>query len=85
MAAFANQLHGFVGAPVVDRTGLTGTYDFSLPKLGQNPPVANVGMAALDTGPNDEWDFQSLGLKLEPIAIPVEMVVVTHIDKPDVN
>ncbi|MFT4114672.1 TIGR03435 family protein [Silvibacterium sp.] len=78
MAAFANQLYGFVGAAVVDRTGLTGAYDFSLPKLLE-------GAQAAEASPNDVWDFQKLGLKLEPITIPVQTVVVTHIDKPDAN
>jgi uncharacterized protein (TIGR03435 family) len=73
-------------APVVDRTGLAGTYDFalnaaSLPDLtaaGSDPPVSD--------GPSLFPAIQQqLGLKLVAAKVPVEYVVVDHIERPTAN
>jgi uncharacterized protein (TIGR03435 family) len=57
--------------PVIDRTGLTGNYDFTLdwPKpLGY---LSQDGQATLKTNLNTE-----LGLELVPTNLPVEMLIV---------
>lgn len=84
MRQFADFLAGPVQRPVVDRTGLTGKYDFVLeftpylPADAQTtrPNVTSVLMAAL-TG--------ELGLKLEPQKEMVEVMVVDHVEKPSEN
>ena len=70
--ALAAQLSRF-GAPVEDRTGLTGIYDFSLVRLSTN------------SDPSVDWDIAALGLKLIPIKIPTENIVVDHIEHPSPN
>ena len=62
---FADRLANQLGSPVVDKTGLTGTYDFVLnfaPEPGQGfapglppppPPGAGVGGGAAVAGPGD--------------------------------
>lgn len=62
---------------VVDKTGLTGTFDFDLPKRPVEPTVAG----APDI-PDEVFDVRSLGLRLKTIRSPVETWVIDHIDKP---
>ena len=75
-----------VGRPVVDKTGLTGAYNFSLEfAFDQGVDAA----ATNDSGPARPTIFtalqEQLGLKLEPARGPVEMLVVDHIERPPEN
>ena len=81
MKLLASALQGSVGDPVVDATGLTGLFDFTLD-------------FTLDESksPDREWGqtpFEAvqrqLGLKLEARKGPVEVVVIDHIEKPSGN
>jgi uncharacterized protein (TIGR03435 family) len=69
------------GRPVVDKTGLTGKYDFTL----QYTPT---GQAATDES-NKPSIFtaleEQLGLKLVPTKQPVEVLVVDSIEQPTEN
>lgn len=69
-----------LGREVVDRTGLTGTYDIELhwtPDQDQGQPDAGPTLpAALK---------EQLGLKLEATKGPVTVYVVDHAEKPEVN
>jgi uncharacterized protein (TIGR03435 family) len=74
--------------PVVDKTGLSATYDFKLSFRPQLPPDAST------EGQSPELDslpsiFQAvrdqLGLELEPQKGPVETLVIDHIEKPSEN
>ncbi len=74
---------GFLDRPVVDQTGLTGTYDL---KLTYTPRTrANDA----DPDPSDinilEAVQKQLGLKLEPQKAMVDVLVVDHIEKPGEN
>jgi uncharacterized protein (TIGR03435 family) len=60
-----------VGAPVIDRTGLTGSYDFSL----KWEPGEEI------SGPLQ----QQLGLKLEAQKIPVESLLIVSAERPAEN
>lgn len=70
--SLASELSMF-GAPVEDRTGLTGNYDFSLLRLSTNHD------------PSVDWDVAALGLKLRPIKVPTENIVIDHIEHPSPN
>ncbi len=76
--------------PVIDETGLTGTFDVHL-RWAREPEPSSPGAAvpALSADPRAPSIFdaveEQLGLKLEPGRGPVEYVVVDHVEKPDAN
>ena len=72
------------GRLVVDKTGLTGKYDFTLkwtPDMGQgaDPPGADAG-PTLFTALQEE-----LGLRLQPTKAPVDVIVIDHVELPSRN
>jgi uncharacterized protein (TIGR03435 family) len=80
LASLAYSLAGPAGAPIFDRTGLEGQYDFTLEfaaqqGTGDNETLPDI-FAALQ---------QQLGLKLEPIKAPIEMLVIDRAEKPSEN
>jgi len=81
MADLANMLRGVGERDVVDRTGLSGTYDF---KLEYAPD--SVRSAAADPTQLRPDVFtalqEQLGLKLESQRGPVEYVVIERIERP---
>jgi len=77
----SNQLH----RPVVDKTGLTGKYDFDLHWTPDS-------LSAAETAPSDASGpdiftalQEQLGLKLNPAKGPVETLVIDHIEPPTPN
>jgi uncharacterized protein (TIGR03435 family) len=88
MAALATRLSAIVGRPVIDRTGLTGRFDFKL----QWEPDTPVQMRSPDGpvadsehGPSIFTAVQQLGLKLENQKAPVEIMVIDSVEKPSAN
>jgi uncharacterized protein (TIGR03435 family) len=82
---------GNLGRPVVDQTGLTGTYDWYFEFLPELPPGLPAG-AELPGRPADasgpsfsEGLHKQLGIKLVPFLGPYDYVVVDHIDRPTAN
>ncbi|HEX4138277.1 MAG TPA: TIGR03435 family protein [Bryobacteraceae bacterium] len=86
MSLLAKYVSNPAGRVVVDRTGLSDSYDFTLTWMPE--PVTGPGA----TTPTDS-DLPSifsalqeqLGLKLEPIRGPVEDLVIDHVEKADAN
>jgi uncharacterized protein (TIGR03435 family) len=77
MSQLASVVANFVPRPVVDRTGLPGTYSFSMRFAHTTEDFDNPDVAtALQ---------EQLGLKLESSSTNLEMVVIDHIEKPDPN
>jgi uncharacterized protein (TIGR03435 family) len=86
-----------LGRTVVDRTGLTGNYDFSLqwtPDEGQpsafKEPVGGQGPGSTPPPDSSEPSIftaiqEQLGLKLESQKGPVEILVIDHAEKPSAN
>jgi uncharacterized protein (TIGR03435 family) len=74
---------GDLGRPVVDHTGLTGTYDFVM----DYTPDPRPSYATIDSdGPGfQEALKQQLGLKLEAQRAQVEFLVLDHVERPDAN
>jgi bla regulator protein blaR1 len=65
------------GRMVLDQTGLTGKYDFTLKSA--------TGLDATD-GPSLFTAMEEqLGLKLVSMKAPVEVIVVDHVERPDAN
>jgi uncharacterized protein (TIGR03435 family) len=69
MEGFANSLSRQLKQVVVDRTGISGSYEIA---LSYGPD---------DTGPSIFTAIQPLGLRLESAKVPVEVLVIDHIDK----
>ena len=71
---------------VVDRTGLTGKYDFTLRWSRDEPPPADGSAAAEAVGPSIFTAVQEqLGLKLEPIKVATKILVVDSVERPSGN
>ncbi len=74
--------------PVVDMTGLTKNYDFTLTFLPQLPPnfnTENLPPELLNRPSLFDALKQQLGLKLEPTKGPVEYYVIDHVERPAGN
>ena len=75
-----------VDRAVLDQTGLSGTFDFSLeytPLLNGQPPE---GFPADMTGPTFlEALKEQLGLKLVSQTGPVDVLVLDHVEEPSPN
>jgi bla regulator protein blaR1 len=89
----AQTLSQMVGRPILDRTGLSGKYDFELTWTPDQSSATNaVGgvappLAVADSDrPNIFTALQEqLGLKLDPSRAPVTVIVVDHIETPSAN
>ncbi len=96
MTSFAEVLGRFNDKPVVDRTGLTGNYDFDLTftpedylamlirsaiAAGITMPPEALRMLSGSSGDSLVNALERLGLKLENRKAPLEMLVIDHIDK----
>jgi uncharacterized protein (TIGR03435 family) len=90
-------LSPLVGRTILDKTGLIGSYDYTLKwtpddtpppppggPLGGPPPGGDPPPDA--NGPSLFTAIQEqLGLKLEPQKGPVDVIVIDHIEQPSAN
>jgi uncharacterized protein (TIGR03435 family) len=82
--ALAATLSGETGRTVVDKTGLTASYDFTLTWASDDQPTAADADTA--SGPTIFTALQEqLGLKLESSKGPVEVLVIDSVEKPGEN
>ncbi len=80
MAQLAERLSGNgAGRPVMDKTGLDGTYSYKLDWINGTPGVDAAAPSLF--GALEE----QLGLKLEPTKGLSEMIVIDHAEKPSAN
>jgi uncharacterized protein (TIGR03435 family) len=97
MSQLAGILQNNTGRIVIDRTGLTGAYDFDL-EFTPDPGLAGAGPGGglpgqpENRGPVDPDGLsiftaiqEQLGLKLESTRAPVEVLVIDSADKPSEN
>jgi uncharacterized protein (TIGR03435 family) len=90
IAHFARWLQfAVLDRPVVDKTGLTGGYDFTLTWTPDESQFTALGMhipPPADTPNAPPGLFtaiqEQLGLKLEPQKIPAEVLVIDHVERP---
>jgi uncharacterized protein (TIGR03435 family) len=74
--------------PVVDKTGLTQVYDFTLAFMPELPPGVSIDALPpeMQNRPKIQEALQEqLGLRLESGKGPVESYVIDHVDKPTEN
>ena len=80
--ALADSLSYDAGRKVIDKTGLTGRYDFELHWTPDNTPADSP----LAGGPSIFTAVQEqLGLKLEPSTAPLHILVIDSAQKPTPN
>lgn len=100
MASLSQLISQQIGGTVVDKTGLSGKYDFTLSfmpdsmgggPMGMRPPGAEPGQdggaqSQEPVGPSLFTAVQEqLGLKLVAEKEPVDVVVIDHIEQPSEN
>ena len=73
-----------VERPILEGTGLTGTFDVTLHFSPENSDPEHADQTPVGL-PLDEALRDQLGLKLQPGKGPVEVVVLDHIEKPTEN
>jgi len=96
MSFLVRVLSQSLGRPVLDKTGLTGMYDFKLEWTPDESDLQAAQGAAVNgqappapadpSGPNLLTAVQEqLGLKLESGKGPVESIVIEHVEKASDN
>ena len=75
LAYLAASLYGWVDRPVLDETGVPGAFDFTL-DWAVDEEHETAGLPSIRVALEEK-----LGLKLEPRKLPVEMLVIDHIEK----
>ena len=89
VSSLAYDLSGTVGRTIIDKTGLTGKYDFELKWTPERAAASGA-----DNGQTDDQNSASslftalqeqLGLKLQSSKGPVETLVVDHVEMPSEN
>ena len=87
-------LHEFIGEvqrlvldrPVVDRTGITGTFNIDLTFTREDPNSLGMMQLPDNAAPNLITALsEQLGLKLEGVTAPVDVLVIDHVEKPSDN
>jgi uncharacterized protein (TIGR03435 family) len=84
MVGFVRLLKAQFGRPVIDKTGLTGKYDFVVKFKGnwdRDRPADDLD----PTPPLDGALQEELGLRVEPAKGPIRVLVINHIEKPSAN
>jgi uncharacterized protein (TIGR03435 family) len=77
-----------LGRPIVDKTGLTGTFDFTLEWM---PEPDNAGAPGAAVAPESQTPSfmeavnEELGLKLKPGKATLPVLVVDHVQRPSEN
>jgi uncharacterized protein (TIGR03435 family) len=90
IAALISVLADITKRPIINKTGLTGLYDFKL-EWSPEPGLAANQNGTPATPPNDSRPSlftalqEQLGLKLESARGPVEVLVIDSVEKPSEN
>jgi len=96
MAMVLQALSNMLGRPVIDKTGLTGEYDFTLefvPEPGQGTLVSGTPPMPAPEAPPPAADGptiftaiqEQLGLRLDSQKVPAETIVTDSVEKPSEN
>jgi uncharacterized protein (TIGR03435 family) len=78
VADFAGDLGAMVGRPVIDKTGLTGTYYMNLKWAGDISPDSSL--PSLPAALRDQF-----GLELKSEKASVDVLVIDHVEEPTPN
>jgi uncharacterized protein (TIGR03435 family) len=72
-----------VPRPVVDKTGLSGLYDFTLTWM-HDPTGEDATVADNAANFRDALKIQ-LGLELKPSHAPISFLIIDHVERPSEN
>jgi len=76
------QLH----RPVLDKTGLVGNYDIELKWVPDQMPIRGSSTDSDVSGPTLQKAVEDqLGLKLESGKAPIEIIAISHVERPSKN
>jgi uncharacterized protein (TIGR03435 family) len=87
----ADLLAQLMGRTVVDKTGLIGNYEFTIPWTESEFEVAPNTSTDNANGNGDSGTSistvlrEELGLRLESAKVPTDVIVVDHVEQPSVN
>jgi len=78
----ANLFHnsGFIDRPMIDKTNLSGEYDVALKWTPENATAEDPSAPSLFTAIQEQW-----GLRLEAQTVPLDFLVIDHVEKPTEN
>jgi len=84
MALLASNLSILLGRPVADMTQLTGRYDFT---VEVSPDDTNTGppIEGAENGVSVYTSVKSCRLKLEARKIPLDIILVDHVERKPVE
>jgi uncharacterized protein (TIGR03435 family) len=77
-----------LGRPLVDETGLSGRYDFTLEWTPdeEGPSTSETGRAIASSDATFlEAIKEQLGLEFKAVKAPVRILVIDHVEKPSEN
>ena len=81
MDEFMLTMQMLMDKPAVNQTGLAGKWDFLLKWRPDDSPTTDANtLTGIFTAMQDQ-----LGLKLESVKIPVDVIVIDHIERPSAN
>ncbi len=80
MSSFIDEYSGKVDRPVVDKTDFTGRFDFTLRWTPDKSGNVDPNLGSIFTAIQEQ-----LGLKLSPQKLPIEVLVIDHVEKPSAN
>ena len=87
-ATFASQLSYALGRPVIDKTGLSGEFDFALswtPEPGEDGRAGDPPPSVPDGPSIGPAISAQLGLRLKPRRGPIEVIVIDSVQMPRAN
>jgi bla regulator protein blaR1 len=76
----------FLDRPVIDETGLSGRFTFTLKMVDDDSGTADLKRAAMTAGPDSIIHaFETVGLRLERAKIQAEVLVVDRAERAPVE
>ena len=82
MPLLAERLSRYLKRPVIDNTGIAGSFDFKFRTNDLDPTVP----VTLDDVINSIFaSIKGIGLKLVPAKAPIETIVIDHAEQPSPN
>ena len=83
MSVFAREMSRYTKMNVIDRTGLTGSYDFQVPLY--YPQEKSGEETGSDFAAYVIAGLRDFGFDIQSMKMPIESIVIDHVDRPSEN